>query len=125
MFGWSNRVTTDVSAAQLFHRRVVGIVSIYFPHIQKIAAPFVCSGDFSIEADKFNSIKTEKEGEYGVVMFIYCTDSEGVSHDITKKTFYASSIIYALIAFLIFYLISFIKYVRRLKKAAGDVIELE
>jgi hypothetical protein len=78
---------------------LVGIGSIYYPNLQKIAAPIVCQGEFNIEIVEKLSTKTEGERSKGAVIVATCDDE-----DISQKTFYASTGIYALIIFILLYI---------------------
>jgi hypothetical protein len=95
------KINTDVTPVVNFFMRIiisgllglalVGIGSIYYPDLQKIAAPVVCNGDFRIEVVEKLSTKVEGERSKGAVIVATCDDE-----DISKKTFYASIGIYAL-----------------------------
>jgi hypothetical protein len=97
---------TDVTPVVNFFMRIivsgllglalVGIGSIYYPNLQKIAAPIVCSGEFNIEiTEKFTS-KDEGERSRGAVIVATCDDE-----DISKETFYVSVGMYSLGIFIL------------------------
>jgi len=100
------KINTDVTPVVNFFLRIVisgllglaivGIGSIYYPELQKVAAPVVCSGDFKIEVVEKLDTKTEGERSKGAVIVATCDDE-----DISKKTFYASVGIYALGMFVL------------------------
>lgn len=95
------KMSTDVTSFVNFFVRMVvsgllglalvGIGSIFYPDLQKVAEPVVCSGDFKIEVVEKLDTKTEGERSKGAVIVATCDDE-----DISKKTFYASVGIYAL-----------------------------
>jgi len=100
------KINTDVTPVVNFFLRIVisgllglaivGIGSIFYPDLQKVAAPVVCSGDFKIEVVEKLDTKTEGERSKGAVIVATCDDE-----DISKKTFYASVGIYALGMFVL------------------------
>jgi len=100
------KINTDVTPIVNFFLRivisgllglaVVGIGSIYYPDLQKVAAPVVCDGDFKIEVVEKLTTKTEGERSKGAVIVATCDDE-----DISKKTFYASVGIYGLGIFVL------------------------
>jgi len=100
------KINTDVTPVLNFFLRiiisgllglaVVGIGSIWYPNLQKIAAPVVCQGDFKIEIVEKLTTKTEGERSKGAVIVATCDDE-----DISKETFYASAGIYAIIIFIL------------------------
>jgi RNA-binding protein YhbY len=102
----SIKIDTDVTPVLNFFMRiifsgllglaVVGIGSIYYPNLQKIAAPVVCRGEFNIEIKERLKTKTEGERSEGAVIVATCDDE-----DISKETFYASVGIYSLIIFIL------------------------
>jgi hypothetical protein len=75
---------------------LVGIGSIYYPNIQKIAAPVVCSGEFNIEVVEKLATKEVGERSKGAVIVATCDDE-----DISKETFYASVGMYSLGIFIL------------------------
>ncbi|MCX6165126.1 MAG: hypothetical protein NTU73_09780, partial [Ignavibacteriae bacterium] len=70
--------------------------SIWYPNLQKIAAPIVCQGEFKIEIIEKLTTKTEGERSKGAVIEATCDDE-----DISKETFYVSVGIYSLIIFIL------------------------
>jgi hypothetical protein len=83
---------------------VVGIGSIYYPNLQKIAAPIVCEGEFKIEVAEKSDIKTTGEKNKETVIVATCDDE-----DISKKTFQTSVGIYSLIIFILLTIRKFFK----------------
>jgi hypothetical protein len=83
---------------------VVGIGSIYYPDLQKIAAPIVCEGEFKIEVVEKLDTKTAGERSKGAVIVATCDDE-----DISKKTFRAAVGIYSLIFFVLLTIRRFFK----------------
>lgn len=85
----------------------VGIgTAVLTPKIQSIAAPFVCDKYFVIDDSEKLRTKIEKERSYGVELHIYCSEDSVITEktsvtEITKKTFYVSSVLYSLAAFIL------------------------
>lgn len=75
---------------------IVGIGSAFYPELQKIAAPFVCNGEFKIEVEKELTTKERGERSKGKEVIVTCDDE-----DITKETFYASVGMYSGIIFIL------------------------
>jgi hypothetical protein len=100
------KINTDVTPVLNFFLRiiisgllglaVVGIGSIWYPNLQKIAAPIVCQGEFNIKTVEKKTTKSEGERSYGAVIEATCDDE-----DISRETFYASVGIYAIIIFIL------------------------
>jgi|WetSurMetagenome_2_1015567.scaffolds.fasta_scaffold159732_2 hypothetical protein len=100
------KINTDVTPVLNFFLRiiisgllglaVVGIGSIWYPNLQKIAAPIVCQGEFKIEIVEKLTTKTEGERSKGAVIVATCDDE-----DISRETFYTSVGIYSLIIFIL------------------------
>jgi hypothetical protein len=100
------KINTDVTPVLHFFLRIivsgllglgiVGIGSVFYPELQKIAAPVVCEGEFKIEVEKELTTKTQGERSKGKEIIVTCDDK-----DITKETFYASIGIYSLIIFVL------------------------
>jgi hypothetical protein len=75
---------------------LVGIGSIYYPKLQKIAAPVVCQGEFNIEVVEKLTTKEAGERSKGAVIVATCDDE-----DISKETFYVSVGMYSLGIFIL------------------------
>jgi len=108
------KINTDVTPVLYFFMRiivsgllglaVVGIGSIYYPDLQKIAAPIVCEGDFKIEVMEKLDTKTKDERSKETVLVATCDDE-----DISKKTFQTSVGIYSFGIFVLLTLRKFFK----------------
>lgn len=99
-------INTDVTPVVNFFVRLivsgllglalVGIGSIYYPDLQKIAAPVLCSGEFNIEVVEKLTTKEAGERSKGAVIVATCDDE-----DISRDVFYVSVGMYSLGIFIL------------------------